>query len=913
VSRRLSEAVSLDNERISAAEADRQRRTAAAILDRFDEQPGVVLADEVGLGKTYVALAVAVSVATDPSTTGPVVVMVPPSVGDKWPREWATFQSKCLKQDLEIRATAGAIRSGSEFLKLLDDPADRAHDIIFLTHGALTGSLTDPLVRLAIVRRALRRKSLTRQREAFPRWVGRVIPRGWELSEELVGQLLAAPPSGWRRAIKRVTDEDPGDDPVPRAVVDALEKVDLSRLVDACEGLPLRTSARLESRLNAVKRELRAAIADVWREALSAADLHLPLLILDEAHHAKNPGTRLARLFADSDQNDASRTLKGPFAGVFDRMLFLTATPLQLAHRELIEILRRFEGVRRDDLDREAYTTRIDELEAVLDSTQAASLRLDRAWNSLTLADLVDAPERWWSPGEGGEVSETLTTIGGHVAEVRERTRRAERLLRESVIRHSRPERDERRSVHCGRAIVDLDDDSRRGLEIGGPSTLPFLLAARAQALVLADERRGGPRGRALFAEGLASSFEAYAQTRGAEADAGALIDDPDPGAISPAAGETEWYLDQIAAALPKGEHSVWREHPKIAATSGRAVELWQRDEKVLIFCYFRATGRALRDHISRDIDRIVIDEARRQLGREVGDEAEVREELRRRRERFFDPDAPVTKIARSTLRDVLDRSVAPDQVDDWIAVMLRFLGTGTFLVRHVGLGGDAAGAFEDALSRPDGTSRSLRGRLESFATFLGDRTPEEQLELLDRLAKLASGTGERDGEIQLPNVRLANGEVERETRERLMAGFNTPFFPDILIASSVMAEGVDLHLNCRHVIHHDLDWNPSVIEQRTGRLDRIGSAAEQEEKPVIVFEPFLEATQDEKMFRVMKDRERWFNVVMGAGLDLDEWSTEKLSDRVPLPSALAAELTLDLSLRRRPGGRDQGAGVREQ
>ena len=40
---RISERVSLRNERISRADADRQRRTAAEILRRFDHQPGVVL------------------------------------------------------------------------------------------------------------------------------------------------------------------------------------------------------------------------------------------------------------------------------------------------------------------------------------------------------------------------------------------------------------------------------------------------------------------------------------------------------------------------------------------------------------------------------------------------------------------------------------------------------------------------------------------------------------------------------------------------------------------------------------------------------------------------------------------------------------------------------------------------------
>ena len=78
-----------------------------------------------------------------------------------------------------------------------------------------------------------------------------------------------------------------------------------------------------------------------------------------------------------------------------------------------------------------------------------------------------------------------------------------------------------------------------------------------------------------------------------------------------------------------------------------------------------------------------------------------------------------------------------------------------------------------------------------------------------------------------MPNVRLANGGVQPATRRRLMLAFNTPFFPEVLVASSVMAEGVDLHHDCRHVIHHDLDWNPSTLEQRTGRVDRIGFKAE--------------------------------------------------------------------------------------
>ena len=49
--------------RIDAQDADRQQMTAAEILRRLEHQPGIVLADEVGMGKTFVALAVALAAA----------------------------------------------------------------------------------------------------------------------------------------------------------------------------------------------------------------------------------------------------------------------------------------------------------------------------------------------------------------------------------------------------------------------------------------------------------------------------------------------------------------------------------------------------------------------------------------------------------------------------------------------------------------------------------------------------------------------------------------------------------------------------------------------------------------------------------------------------------------------------------
>ena len=78
----------------------RQRGTAADILSRFEHQEGVILADQVGMGKTYVALAVAVSQILSTPELGQVVIFVPPAVADKWVREWKKFSESFSQMTL---------------------------------------------------------------------------------------------------------------------------------------------------------------------------------------------------------------------------------------------------------------------------------------------------------------------------------------------------------------------------------------------------------------------------------------------------------------------------------------------------------------------------------------------------------------------------------------------------------------------------------------------------------------------------------------------------------------------------------------------------------------------------------------------------------------------------------------------
>lgn len=61
-------------------------------------------------------------------------------------------------------------------------------------------------------------------------------------------------------------------------------------------------------------------------------------------------------------------------------------------------------------------------------------------------------------------------------------------------------------------------------------------------------------------------------------------------------------------------------------------------------------------------------------------------------------------------------------------------------------------------------------------------------------------------------------GEARVESVSR---AFNSPFWPFVLISTSVGQEGLDFHLWCHAVVHWNLPANPIDLEQREGRVHR--------------------------------------------------------------------------------------------
>ncbi len=909
--------------RVPEQDGTRQLATVRAIVGRLGTQPGVILADEVGMGKTFVALGVAVTAALADAKRRPVVVMVPSGLVEKWARDFTVFRDLVLpNQDRDI-ITAGVARNALDLFRLFADGKTR---LIFLRHGAFHVHGIDTWTRLALIQRAAKGIHLGARRERLPRWAAHLVmnkSKGYD--EALYRKLLATDSAEWRRIVERHTGDavDLPEHLVPPAVQQVLDSpgFDVSALSDALRDIPLNQTESIGRRLTELRKTINAELRSLWPMLIRQVKFKSPLLILDEAHHLKNPATRLASLFVDPEHEEEMRMVDGALHGAFERMLLLTATPFQLGHHELVEVLRRFGGIDWTTLpgwSAEAFRTELGALHGFLDSAQRQASDLDRHWQRLRLDDLDgQTTDDWWSQINTPDavVSERVQEALNTFRMTRERMDTAQAGLVKWVIRHQRSRQLPRSQVarrlrHVGAAIVGPNDGDR-GLSVEGEALLPFLLAARAQAIEARDRSQ---KRRALFAEGLASSYEAFRETRTGKVEVDEQMMDEAPLTVTDA--RVSRYLAHLDAALPGEKGSA--QHPKIAAVVKRVVQLWRQGEKVVVFCHFRKTGNALVRHISSAIEEALWDAATR---RSRLSEPEARDLVRRIGERF--DEGPLAVALRECIVDMAVRypSLRADEVNEITLVVRRFLRTPVFIARFFDLEHDAeldgAAALQVAMAATDESGQSLGNKIEAFVDFVAQRSSgdgtategtTERGAYLHALGTIMSGSRDDRAHLitkavddsdnpLLPTVRLVNGNTDTDARHRIMLSFNTPFFPEVLVASEVMAEGVDLHLGCRYMIHHDLDWNPSTLEQRTGRIDRLGAKAEIVGRPIEVYLPYIAGTQDEKQFRVVTDRERWFQVLMGGKYETDETSTDRLAERVPFPEAAAEALRYQLTV----------------
>ena len=59
---------------------------------------------------------------------------------------------------------------------------------------------------------------------------------------------------------------------------------------------------------------------------------------------------------------------------------------------------------------------------------------------------------------------------------------------------------------------------------------------------------------------------------------------------------------------------------------------------------------------------------------------------------------------------------------------------------------------------------------------------------------------------------------------DEVRKAFNSPFWPNVLVTTSIGQEGLDLHPWCNALAHWDLATSPVALEQREGRITRFAS-----------------------------------------------------------------------------------------
>ena len=229
-------------------------------------------------------------------------------------------------------------------------------------------------------------------------------------------------------------------------------------------------------------------------------------------------------------------------------------------------------------------------------------------------------------------------------------------------------------------------------------------------------------------------------------------------------------------------------------------------------------------------------------------------------------------------IRAAWDRAVddsGDDDSGDSVAEALRTVGRG-----QAHLSGDEQQLLDELASWAESRRYSTDARAEALIMWLTETCRDEaggwndervivfteyrdtQKWLYDLL--LNRGLGGRGGD----RIALLFGGMEEHRRERTKAKFQADPSRSplrILLATDAASEGIDLQRHCWRLLHWEIPWNPSRLEQRNGRVDRHG-----QQSPVVEVRHFVPEGWAEQP--------RGFATEMGF-LSLVAWKVEQIRE----------------------------------
>jgi superfamily II DNA or RNA helicase len=163
------------------------------------------------------------------------------------------------------------------------------------------------------------------------------------------------------------------------------------------------------------------------------------------------------------------------------------------------------------------------------------------------------------------------------------------------------------------------------------------------------------------------------------------------------------------------------------------------------------------------------------------------------------------------------------------IAASLSDAGTANDLRALIRLG-EAAVPHDPKLAALVLEVRLIRLRHENANVIIYTEYADSQRAAVEALAGIG-GT--------ILSISGVDSEAERsQAAERFAAEENI-----VLVSTDSLAEGLNLHQRCFHLIHLDLPYNPNRLEQRNGRIDRYGQRNDPEIRYL-----FLAGTFEERL-----------------------------------------------------------------
>ncbi len=158
-----------------------------------------------------------------------------------------------------------------------------------------------------------------------------------------------------------------------------------------------------------------------------------------------------------------------------------------------------------------------------------------------------------------------------------------------------------------------------------------------------------------------------------------------------------------------------------------------------------------------------------------------------------------------------------------------------------------------DRLIETDTKYRRLKAILTNFLR----EHPQEKVVVFSAFHATIDYLADRLKADGVSCIQLKGGQ--RETKDEIITRFSQPDGPSALLSSEVGGEGVDLQFS-RVVINYDLPWNPMRIEQRIGRIDRLGQEAEK----VLIWNILYANTIDARIYQRLYEKLDLCRIALG-------------------------------------------------